>query len=48
VWREINEGNLWILDADLRSYFDKIDQERLVDLIAKEISDGPAPRIECV
>jgi RNA-directed DNA polymerase len=32
VWREINEGNLWILDADLRSYFDKIDQERLVDL----------------
>src|SRR5215813_4486893 len=40
VWREINEGNLWILDADLRSYFDKIDQERLVDLIAAEISDG--------
>jgi RNA-directed DNA polymerase len=40
VWREINEGNLWILDADLRSYFDKIDQERLVDLIAEEISDG--------
>jgi group II intron reverse transcriptase/maturase len=40
VWCEINEGNLWILDADLRSYFDKIDQERLVDLIAKEISDG--------
>ena len=22
VWREINEGNLWILDADLKSYFD--------------------------
>src|SRR6201993_3910056 len=40
VWREINEGNLWILDADLRSYFDEIDQERLVGLIAEEISDG--------
>ena len=40
VWHEINEGNLWILDADLRSYFDKIDQERLVQLIAEEISDG--------
>jgi RNA-directed DNA polymerase len=40
VWREINGGNLWILDADLRSYFDKIDQERLVSLIAEEISDG--------
>jgi RNA-directed DNA polymerase len=23
VWREINEGNLWILDADLRSYLDR-------------------------
>ncbi|MGA8294367.1 MAG: reverse transcriptase domain-containing protein, partial [Rhodoplanes sp.] len=45
VWREINEGNLWILDADLRSYFDKIDQERLVDLIAKEISDGRVLRL---
>jgi RNA-directed DNA polymerase len=45
VWREINEGNLWILDADLRSYFDKIDQERLVGLIAEEISDGRVLRL---
>ena len=40
MWREINEGNLWILDADLRSFFDSIDQDRLVSLIADEISDG--------
>ena len=40
IWRELNEGNLWILDADLRAYFDSIDQDRLVDLIAEEISDG--------
>jgi hypothetical protein len=45
VWREINEGNLWILDADLRSYFDKIDQQRLVGLIAEEISDGRVLRL---
>lgn len=38
IWRELNEGNLWILDADLRAYFDSIDQDRLV--IAEEISDG--------
>ena len=25
VWREIQEGNFWILDADLRAYFDNID-----------------------
>ena len=40
VWSEINEGNLWIVDADLRSYFDSIDQDRLVSLIAEQISDG--------
>jgi RNA-directed DNA polymerase len=40
VWGEINEGNLWVVDADLRSYFDSIDQDRLVSLIAEQISDG--------
>src|SRR6516165_5434217 len=40
VWREIQEGNFWILDADLRAYFDSIDQNRLVDLICNQISDG--------
>jgi RNA-directed DNA polymerase len=45
VWREINEGNLWILDADLKSYFDSVDQERLVDLISEEISDGSVLRL---
>jgi len=43
VWREIQEGNFWILDADLRAYFDSIDQKRLVDLICDQISD-PQPR----
>jgi len=40
VWQEIQEGNFWILDADLRAYFDNIDQNRLVDLICDQISDG--------
>src|SRR3954467_1143179 len=40
VWQEINEGNFWILDADIRAFFDEIDQDKLVRLIAAEISDG--------
>jgi len=40
VWQEINEGNFWILDADIRAFFDEIDQDKLVSLIAAEISDG--------
>jgi group II intron reverse transcriptase/maturase len=45
VWREINEGNLWILDADLKSYFDSVDQNRLVNLICEQISDGSVLRL---
>jgi RNA-directed DNA polymerase len=40
VWRELQRGAGWIVDADLRAYFDTIDQTKLVDLIAEEISDG--------
>jgi RNA-directed DNA polymerase len=40
IWRELQAGDGWIVDADLRSYFDSIDQSKLVDLIAEEISDG--------
>jgi retron-type reverse transcriptase len=47
VWREIQEGNFWILDADLRAYFDSIDQSRLVDLICEQISDGRVLQLIC-
>ena len=40
VWRELHAGNVWIVDADLRQYFDTIDQDKLIDLMAEEISDG--------
>jgi group II intron reverse transcriptase/maturase len=40
VWRELNSGSFWIVDADLRQYFDTIDQKKLIDLIAEKISDG--------
>lgn len=40
VWRERHAGNVWIVDADLRQYFDTIDQDTLIDLMAEEISDS--------
>lgn len=40
VWQELQAGDHWIVDADLRAYFDAIDQTKLVNLIAEEISDG--------
>jgi RNA-directed DNA polymerase len=40
VGRELTAGNVWIVEADLRQFFDTIDQEQLIDLIAEAISDG--------
>lgn len=40
IWKEINEGNEWIVDADLRDYFGTVNHETLIDLIARKISDG--------
>jgi group II intron reverse transcriptase/maturase len=40
VWQALQDGYEWVVDADLRQFFDTIDQDRLVDLIADEISDG--------
>jgi len=40
VWQELNAGHGWGVDADLRAFFDTSSQDKLVDLIAEEISDG--------
>jgi RNA-directed DNA polymerase len=45
VWRKLLRGYCWIVDADLRQFFDTIDQEKLIDLIAEEISDGRVLRL---
>lgn len=36
----LEEGNVWVVDADIKSYFDTIDHELLIDTVAKKISDG--------
>ena len=34
-----NRGYNWVLDADIESYFDTIDQERLMEMVEQRISD---------
>jgi RNA-directed DNA polymerase len=36
----LGQGNTWIIDADLKSYFDTIPHERLMALLEEKISDG--------
>ena len=45
VWREIEEGNEWIVDADLRDFFGSADQSKLITLVAQQIADGRILRI---
>lgn len=40
VWREIEAGNEWIVDADLKDYFGSVDHKKLMALISQRVSDG--------
>jgi group II intron reverse transcriptase/maturase len=36
----LEQGYTWIVDADIRTFFDSLDHERLLDRINEKISDG--------
>jgi hypothetical protein len=36
----LHQGYSWVVDADLKSYFDTIPQERLLARVASKVSDG--------
>lgn len=36
----LNEGHTWIVDADLKSYFDTIPKDRLMSRVEERIADG--------
>src|SRR5271155_4102758 len=40
IWREVEAGNEWIVDADLKDYFGSVDHEKLMTLIGKQIADS--------
>jgi RNA-directed DNA polymerase len=45
VERLLQEGHTWIVDADLKSYFDTIPHGRLMALIERRIADGKVLRL---
>lgn len=40
VERLMNEGHTWVVDADLKGYFDSIPQDRLKEVVAEKVIDG--------
>ena len=37
----LKAGKVWVVDADLKAYFDTIPQDRLMKLLEEQIADGP-------
>lgn len=40
LWRDLREGHCWVVDADIRAFFDSVCHELLIDFVAEEVSDG--------
>jgi group II intron reverse transcriptase/maturase len=38
IWREVEAGNEWIVDADLKDFFGSVNHEKLLTLVGKQIA----------
>jgi RNA-directed DNA polymerase len=45
VWREIESGGEWIVDADLKDFFGSVDHAKLLTLVAQRVADGRVLRL---
>jgi len=45
VWKELEEGCEWVVDADLRDFFGSVDHEKLVTLVSQRVADGRVLRL---
>ena len=39
IRREVMRGSRWVIDADIRGFFDTLDQEILMQLVCERVSD---------
>lgn len=45
VWKEVESGGQWIVDADLRDYFGSVQHDKLLALVARQVADGRVLRL---
>jgi len=45
IWKELQEGREWIVDADLKDFFGSVDHERLMTLVNQRVADGRVLRL---
>ena len=45
VWKELESGCEWVVDADLSDFFGTVDHDKLLTLVAQRVSDGRVLRL---
>ena len=45
VWKELQGGREWIVDADLKDFFGSVEHAKLLTLVAQRIADGRVLRL---
>lgn len=45
VTQHLSEGYVWVVDCDLKGYFDTIPHDRLIDRVAERVADGSILRL---
>src|ERR1022692_2729179 len=45
VWKEIDGGQEWIVDGDLKDFFGSVEHEKLLTLVSQRVSDGRVLRL---
>ena len=40
IWKELDEGYEWVVDADLKDFFGSVDHDKLLELVNQRVSDG--------
>jgi group II intron reverse transcriptase/maturase len=40
IWLELDQGDEWVVDADLKDFFGSVDHEKLITLVNQRVSDG--------
>jgi len=45
IWRELEQGHEWVVDADLKDFFGSVDHDKLMILVGQRIADGRVLRL---
>lgn len=45
IWRELDQGNEWVVDADLKDFFGSVAHDKLLILLNQRVADGRVLRL---